>query len=68
MRLTEIIHFLNTESISQTWMRTHYSHFSPTIEDDDARKSYRKALLKEEKAKEKEEKPKQKYKIVEYED
>jgi len=65
MRLTEILHFINTETVSQTWMRTHYSHFDPTMDDDAARKNYRKALRKEEKDKEK---PKQKYKIVEYED
>lgn len=41
MRATEALHYYNSESApTKTWMRHHYSHFDPNVEDQKAREKY----------------------------
>ena len=45
MRLTEALsHYNMTKAPSEAWMRLHFSHFSPTIEDVKAREAHQKRL------------------------
>ena len=39
LRLTEALHYYSSRKRpSQKWMRSHYTHFEPTIEDEKARR------------------------------
>lgn len=44
MRLTEIIHFLNSQSLSPTDLKYKFNHFSPTEKDYILKESYQEKL------------------------
>jgi hypothetical protein len=44
MRLTEILHFLNNQSVTPTELKYKFSHFNPTEEDYLLKETYQKKL------------------------